>query len=214
MRTRMHANGRSSLPLLFAVLTLSACETVNGPDAPAKGPVPSSFSAATSSIGGASVERPYGAKLVWHTDSIVTALQSGDPLFGGRCSVRSKFVEFGHLSGEIMHAGLSHGTANQCIQGTPQTGLTITDGILTFTTANGDVLIVSYAHATISLVNGLFIVDGQFSVTGGTGRFEGASGAGTQHGEASATPQEVLAGAPLQLEQTGTITYAPGRGGP
>jgi hypothetical protein len=159
------------------------------------------------------IERPYGAKLVWHTDSIVTAAQSGDPLFGGRCSVPSRFVEFAHLVGEIIHAGLSHGTANHCVQGTPKTGLTVTDGILTFMTANGDVLIVSYPHATISLVDGLFIVDGQFSFTGGTGRFEGASGTGTQHGEASGTPQEVLAGAPLELRQTGVITYAPGRGG-
>lgn len=213
MRIRPRPSRRARFPLLLAVLSLSACEVVNGPAAPARNTAPSSVGVATSSIGSKDGDRPYGAKLVWRTDSIVTASQSGDPLFGGRCSAPSRFVEFGHLSGQIMHAGLSRGTGEQCIQGTPQTGLTITDGILTFTTANGDVLIVSYAQATISLVNGLFIVDGQFSVTGGTGRFEGASGAGTQHGEANATPLEVLAGAPLQLEQTGTIRYAPGRGG-
>ena len=172
MRTRTQACRRSFLPLVFAMLALSACETVNEPDAPARRPVSSSFKTGTSSIGGEGVERPYRAKLVWHTDSIVTALQSGDPLFGGRCSVASNFVEFGHLTGEITHAGLSRGTGNQCVQGTPKTGLTITDGILTFTTANGDVLIVSYARSTISLVNGLFIVDGQFKPDRGNRPFQ------------------------------------------
>lgn len=212
MRTPAYSSHWSLLPLLVGLVTLAACDGASGPEAPTRrlaagGMVPFTDNASQT------IERPYGAKLVWHTDSIVTAQQSGDPLFGGRCSVPSRFVEFGHLIGEIMHAGLSHGTASQCVQGTPKTGLTITDGVITFTTANGDVLIVSYARATISLVDGLFIADGDFSLSGGTGRFEGASGGGTQHGEASGTPQEVLAGAPLQLRQSGVITYAPGRGG-
>lgn len=212
MRTRVYSTRRSLLPLLVGLVTLAACDAASGPEAPtrrlaARGTMPVTDNASQT------IERPYGAKLVWQTDSIVTAVQSGDPLFGGRCSVPSRFVEFAHLNGEIMHAGLSRGTGNQCVQGTPKTGLTTTDGIATFTTANGDVLILNWAHATISLVDGLFIVDGQFTFNGGTGRFEGASGAGTQHGEASGTPQDVLAGAPLEVRQTGVITYAPGRGG-
>jgi hypothetical protein len=205
--------------LLFGVAALAACDAVDAPDAPTGRLATEPGVAGTSTAprpGSAAVqgsERPYGAKLVWSTYAIVTAAQSGDPLFGGRCSVPSKLVEYGNLSGEIMHAGRSAGTGNHCIQGTPLTGLTLTDGTVTFTTANGDVLTASYGGGTISLANGLFVVDTWFNLTGGTGRFEGASGAGTQHGVASATPQQVLAGAPLQLEQTGTITYAPGRGG-
>lgn len=161
----------------------------------------------------AAVERPFGAKLVWNTDSIRVVAPLGDPLFGGRCSVPSKFIEFGHFRGEIMHAGLSEGTGSQCVQGTPKTGLSVTDAIDVFTTANGDKLTLAWA-APISLGNGLFVIDGPFTVTGGTGRFEEASGEGTLHVQASATPQEVLAGAPVQVDLTGTINYGPGRGEP
>jgi hypothetical protein len=191
-----------------AILTAAACansENITGAGH-------RSFGAAHADAA-AAVERPFGAKLVWNTDSIRMVAPSGDPLFAGRCSVPSWFIEFGHFSGEIMHAGLSVGTGSQCVQGTPSTGLSVTDAIDIFTTANGDKLTLAWA-APIFVGNGLFVVDGPFSVTGGTGRFEGASGEGTLHGQASATPQEVLAGAPVQAELTGTITYAPGRGGP
>ena len=191
-----------------ASLTAVACvnsENITGAGHP-------SFSAAHADAAVA-VERPLGAKLVWNTDSIRVVAPLGDPLFGGRCSVPSKFIEFGHFRGEIMHAGLSEGTGSQCVQGTPKTGLSVTDAIDIFTTANGDKLTLGWA-APISLGNGLFVIDGRFTVTGGTGRFEEASGEGTLHVQASATPQEVLAGAPVQVELTGTITYAPGRGEP
>ena len=218
MRTSPSSRCRSLLPLVFGLVVVAACDAVSGPEAPARkvaansGIASSGMVAATTSASVQSVERPYGAKLVWSTYLFVTAVQSGDPLFGGRCSIRSRYVEFGNLSGELTHAGRSVGTGSHCVQGTPQTGITFSDGSLTFTTANGDVLTFSYGGGTVSLENGLFVLESQFSVTGGTGRFEGASGAGTQRGEANATPPEVLRGAPIQLDQTGTITYAPGRG--
>lgn len=207
---------------VIAAFPFAACE----PSAPVAPLDPRGVHATAASVGrsrmmpftdGAALqdgERPFGAKLVWTTYAFVTVAQSGDPLFGGRCSVPSRYVEFGNLSGEITHAGRSEGTASHCVQGTPQTAITISDGTLTFSTANGDVLTENYGDGTVSLANGLFVLESRFSVTGGTGRFASASGAGTTHGEATATPGEVLRGAPIQFVQTGVITYAAGRGGP
>jgi hypothetical protein len=225
MCTRLHSSHGPLVTVLFGLLTLAACDAVSRPEAPTGPLAAGSFSAATSGDGGSSVvpstddaalqsvERPYGAQLVWTTYAFVTAAQSGDPRFGGRCSVPSRYVEFGNLRGEITHAGRSQGTGSHCVQGTPQTGITFTDGTLSFVTANGDVLAGTYGGGTLSAVDGRLVLESSFTLTGGTGRFEGASGAGTQRGETTATPPQVLAGAPIYFEQTGTITYAPGRGG-
>jgi hypothetical protein len=209
MRTRARSASPRLLPLLFGVATLAACDAASSSEGPARSLGDPSFSAGAPGTP-AAVERPFGAKLVWNTDSIKLAAP-GDALFGGRCSVASRFMEFGHFQGEMMHAGLSAGTGSQCVQGTPKTGLSVTDAVDIFTAANGDALILGWA-GPISVVDELFVVDGSFSVTGGTGRFEGASGGGVLHGVARATPQEVLAGAPVEAEFTGIITYAAGRG--
>ncbi|HSQ30270.1 MAG TPA: hypothetical protein VLN49_10490 [Gemmatimonadaceae bacterium] len=193
--------------------TLAACDAVSSPEVPSRSLGNASFSAGAPGEP-AAAERPFGAELVWNTDSIVFAVPGdlhAQSLFGGRCSVLSRFMEFGHFRGEMMHAGLTTGTGSQCVQGTPTTGLTVTDAIDIFTAANGDILTLTWA-APITLSNGLFIVDGSFNVTGGSGRFEGASGGGRVYGVAHATPQQVLAGAPVEAEFTGTITYAAGRG--
>lgn len=209
MRTCARSAYPRLLPLLFGVATLAACDAASSSEGPSPSLGNPSFSAGAPGTP-ATVERPFGANFVWDTDSIKIAAP-GDALFGGRCSVASRFMEFGHFQGEMMHAGLSAGTGSQCVQGTPKTGLSVTDAIDIFTAANGDLVMLGWA-GPISVGDGLFVVDGSFSVTGGTGRFDGATGGGMLHGVARATPQEVLAGAPVEAEFTGTITYAAGRG--
>lgn len=57
----------------------------------------------------------------------------------------------------------------------------VTDGQYTFTAANGDTISGTYSAQLIpSGANS--IVQGQFTITGGTGRFSGASGSGAASG--------------------------------
>lgn len=61
---------------------------------------------------------------------------------------------------------------------------TFSNGMLTFTASNGDLLTASYQGALhpVGGVPDLYTVAGDFSVTGGTGRFVGAKGSGYLQG--------------------------------
>jgi hypothetical protein len=60
--------------------------------------------------------------------------------------------------------------------------LAFTDGEFTFTAANGDQIRGIYFGEFVPLDPPLFTVDGHFTVTGGTGRFAGATGGGDASG--------------------------------
>jgi hypothetical protein len=175
---------------------------------------------APSTLATQTIERPYQARFVWATYAYVTAAQSGDPRFGGRCSSDSRYLETGKITGEMTHGGRFEGTGSHCVQGFPATGITYTDGIATLATANGDLLTLTYGSGTISAAEGYrLLFESTFTVTGGTGRFAEATGGGMQHGVFVGTPpppglpQQVLNGGSIEFEQHGMIDYAPGRVG-
>lgn len=71
--------------------------------------------------------------------------------------------------------------ATDCV--TPNgTTYTFSNGVLTLTASNGDELTASYYGTLLPLVSSvptpIYIIDGRYTVTGGTGRLTGATGSG------------------------------------
>jgi hypothetical protein len=81
------------------------------------------------------------------------------------------------------------------------------DGVGTFTAANGDELYFATSGAVLPSPHPDFTFEfhDTFSITGGTGRFEGASGGGTVDG--------FNAQGVNYHDWQGTLTFQPGRGG-
>ena len=63
----------------------------------------------------------------------------------------------------------------------PVTGAA-TDGEYVLTTVSGDTIFGSYSAQLIPAAGNTFSIQGQFTITGGTGRFSGATGGGTAGG--------------------------------
>ena len=107
--------------------------------------------------------------------------------------------------GEVLHCGRTTLNAANCSRVTSQQGGEIENGSATLTAANGDIIYVSYSGTfvfdTYPPTMGTFSISG--TITGGTGRFEGATGSidlgGTQ--QYGAYPD------PFSLSWTGTIEY-------
>ena len=119
--------------------------------------------------------------------------QTKDPA----CPLAGMMVGIGHLS----HLGKSAVVATDCI--TQAYGsFVILHGSLTVTAANGDKLTATYTGSFIPAGGTLLQTkDVTYSITGGTGRFEGARGTGRLEGsEDMATHQG-------SLSVSGTISY-------
>lgn len=207
---------RRSLPSLLLTFLLIGCQqsgTSTGSWLTPSAPSPLGGQATADAASAQSVERPNRGHFVLNVDHVQYAPPGTRSTFDGRCSVPSLFIEFGKGTGEMTHGGRSEVTWSHCTRTTAAHEITFRDGTMTMVTANGDVLTFSYGIGSVTPVNGVVAIDAPFAITGGTGRFEGASGAGTLHGEAPGRPQDLLAGMPFEAEMTGTIRYAPGRGG-
>lgn len=77
--------------------------------------------------------------------------------------------------GNASHMGKIEGQFNHCIN--PFAGDNLTDGAGAIIAANGDEVHVAY-EGTITRSGGQSFVEGTFTISGGTGRFDGASGSG------------------------------------
>jgi len=72
-----------------------------------------------------------------------------------------------------------------------------------FTAANGDEVLVNFVFTAIPISATAFSIQGVWQVTGGTGRFDGASGSGTYEGQVEFTGPASALG---QFELEGTIS--------
>jgi hypothetical protein len=79
----------------------------------------------------------------------------------------------GVVAGNLSHLGRTTGTATQITFAPDYVSFTIE---VTFVAANGDELFATFEG---NFVDSNFDSEGTFSITGGTGRFDGASGGGT-----------------------------------
>lgn len=81
--------------------------------------------------------------------------------------------------GQATHLGRTGWAGTACVSFGPQ-GIVVRNGQLTLTAANGDQLFATFAASGgPPASDGSFHLDGTFTVVGGTGRFEGATGGGT-----------------------------------
>ena len=95
---------------------------------------------------------------------------------GDRCPVLTVDI---HGTGTATHVGSLTTDQGHCAE---PTSLAFTDGVFTFTAANGDQLRGTYFGEFVPLDPPLFSIDGHFAFTGGTGRFASATGGGDASG--------------------------------
>lgn len=90
-----------------------------------------------------------------------------------------------HGTGQASHLGAVTLNATDCITLNPSTGtFSFREGMFTLTAANGDQLTAKYEGELVptSPTSSVYIVDGEYEIIGGTGRFSDAEGKGTLSG--------------------------------
>lgn len=134
------------------------------------------LASAIPAVAGQSVERPFKESLTGHLIGMVYApnMIDGDT-FDGRCSEPSQWISTMEGTGQVSHLGKVTWTTEHCFQ---LFAGTFGDAELVITAANGDKLYGTY--------NGVMTGETTFIetmvITGGTGRFVGASGAVAETG--------------------------------
>ena len=142
-----------------------------------------------------------------------TGSASGDVTFNfvGQQVCPTTDLFFGDLAtdsqarGNASHMGLVEMTSNHC---TPA-GEAITGGEMTLIAANDDEVYIEYAGAAPFPIPGVteyVEADLEFTITGGTGRFAGATGGGSMHAQIEFLGFGVMTW-PATWEWTGTIGY-------
>lgn len=209
------------LSTFFAV----AC-SANAPVAPtALTTSPSSFASITTGAGAPSAPitpapmKPYKANGEARVTKVAWASGKGPApgvtsTFDGRCTVPSDYVITAALIGEGTHLGRFTGQMEHCTQlvWTPQgpAGATYSDGRFTLAAANDDTITGMYTNRESGTdASGLLWFLDDSTITGGTGRFAGATGHGEQGG-AFNDFFAMLAGAPIKMWMEGTIAYSAG----
>jgi hypothetical protein len=123
--------------------------------------------------------------------------------FDGRCSVPSSWVIEFTGTGQITHMGAVCLTFEHCTQADLAAGtFAYTDGVFSYTAANGDQLQGTYGSGSAGMLSAEVVWwQDSFVIDGGTGRFAGASGGGTDRGTT-----EVVSGY-TEYELEGVIVY-------
>ncbi len=105
-------------------------------------------------------------------------------------------------SGHVSHLGATTGISTDCVTPTSAYTYTFSYGKLTLTAASGDEVRAEYSGSLSPTATApIYAIAGTYRITGGTGRFSGASGTGTLQGI------ENLQTGQGQLQLTGTISY-------
>jgi hypothetical protein len=148
---------------------------------------------------GQSVERPVHENLSGYVVGIDYApnfpAHAGDT-FGDRCSVPSQWISTASGTGEISHLGRVSWTTEHCFQ---LFAGTFSDADLVITAANGDELYGTYD----GVMTGETTFVETMVITGGTGRFAGASGTVEESGWFDPGTGY------MEVSGLGTITYDP-----
>ncbi len=111
---------------------------------------------------------------------------------GDRCPALTVHIEG---PGTATHLGSLTTVQSHCVE---PGSFAFTNGQFTLTAANGDQLFGTYQGEFMPLEPPLFTIDGAFTFTGGTGRFDGATGGG----DASGTQDLATGAATVVLEGT------------
>ena len=143
---------------------------------------------------GQAIERPIREDLSGYTVSMVFSPSPDGDTFDGRCSEPSQWISTSTGTGRISHLGRVTWTTEHCFQ--LATG-TFGDADLVITAANGDKLFGTYD----GYMTGATTFAETLIITGGTGRFSGATGTIDEVGSLD------LATGYMQIDGYGFITY-------
>lgn len=131
------------------------------------------LAAAVPAVAGQSVERPIKEVMSGYLIDMERSptFPVGDT-FGGRCSLPSQWVSTSAGGGEMSHLGQVSWTLEQCFQLFAGSFGTFSDAEAVVTAANGDQLFGTFD----GIMTGETTFAETLFITGGTGRFVGASG--------------------------------------
>jgi hypothetical protein len=115
----------------------------------------------------------------------------------GRCSAPALTVVITDAPGMIAPFGAASTTQSHCVN---PPSLDFTDGIFTFTFANGGSFSGTYSGTLVPTAPPVFAIKGTFTITGGTGSFAGATGGGTASGTQN------FANGEFSLQLNGSVT--------
>jgi len=181
-----------ALPVVFAAaaLVLTACAESSVLEPSVRGTAPRALSATPTPA--ASPSRPAGGTCTLASRPIILPPLPGQP--GNVVRRQTEWVC------QLQHLGRTTATATET--GTAMAGGSTVTGTAVFTAANGDELFTAFGGlATFPDQNGIVTFSGTETVTGGTGRFAGASGSFTR-----ATRVNVFLGSG-QFVLEGTLSY-------
>lgn len=108
-------------------------------------------------------------------------------------------------TGHATHLGATTIGAEHCVQVRQDQSVYIFDGHMVLTAANGDTVLADYAGFFTPVSTGVYAFEGNYFITDGTGRFQGASGTGAVFGTLQGTLPSLSQ--TLSLTAEGSIRY-------
>lgn len=163
----------------------------------------STAAAAVVAIAGLAASAPAFAATTLPFDATVY-LSGGGPAPGNRCAPDLTVGNF-NVTQTYSNLGSFVFNLSECIKPPPPT--TTYDGQFSFEFANGSMVGTSYAILSSTAVPSVFNMDGEYTVTGGTGDFEGATGVLISRGQLDRRLFPPQATALLTL--VGSVTMVP-----
>jgi hypothetical protein len=131
---------------------------------------------------------------------------AGEVTFGnpGACTMQP-VQTLGDSKGSIIHLGRTTFATAHCAS---PDGMLALDGHATFTAPNGDQIFATYTAHTVAPPPPLIVQEGELSITGGTGRFQHATGRVPFTVYVNpVSPPSPEAKWPVQFVFAGTISY-------
>ena len=108
-------------------------------------------------------------------------------------------------TGHATHLGATTVGAEHCVQLRQDQTVYISDGQMVLTGANGDTVLADYAGFFTPVSAGVYSFEGNYFITDGTGRFQGAGGSGALFGTLQGTLPSLTQ--TLSLTAEGSIRY-------
>jgi hypothetical protein len=135
----------------------------------------------------------------------ITFNETVQPDGTGTCGpIGSSFLGTISGTGQATHMGKVSITSRDCITFMSATTFTFGSTELVLIAANGDKISATYT-GTFEIEDGVGVITGTYTITGGSGRFSGATGRGTVQGLETLNPTTFQGQGQVQL--TGTISY-------
>jgi hypothetical protein len=199
---------------LAATLALTACQTAT--DADLGLALDPAAEVDLLAVDGA---RPWKVSIDWFMETVIWAGDMFTPApvpstFDGRCAIPSDFLMIGEGRAQASHMGRVAYTYEQCTRYLDPPPGVLWEGVMTLVAADGSSVFMTYTGGAIAdYAAEAYVMASDYVITGGTGRFAGASGGGPGGGVVTWVDiVQVFFGLDTMLVQIdGDIVYAPGK---